>query len=93
PPLVDDALVQQPLWEEMQKNSGEDALTTEVIRIIRREGRASVSLLQRKLRIGYSRAARIIENLEEQGIVGPPDPKTGVREVLDYGEYGPLNED
>jgi S-DNA-T family DNA segregation ATPase FtsK/SpoIIIE len=52
-----------------------------------------VSLLQRKLRIGYSRAARIIENLEEQGIVGPPDPKTGVREVLDYGEYGPLNED
>jgi len=92
PPLVDDQ-VQAPLWEETGKNSDEDPLTTEVIRIIRHEGRASVSLLQRKLRIGYSRSARIIESLEEKGIVGPPNPQTGTREVLDYGEYGPLHED
>ena len=92
PPLVDDQ-VQAPLWEETGKHSDEDPLTTEVIRIIRHEGRASVSLLQRKLRIGYSRSARIIESLEEKGIVGPPNPQTGTREVLDYGEYGPLHED
>ncbi|MEL7645443.1 MAG: DNA translocase FtsK, partial [Anaerolineaceae bacterium] len=93
PPLVDDAQNQTPLWEETSKNSDEDPLTTEVIRIIRHEGRASVSLLQRKLHIGYTRSARIIENLEERGIIGPPNPQTGTREVLDYGEYGPLNED
>ncbi len=92
PPLVDDQ-VQAPLWEETSKDSDEDPLTSEVIRIIRHEGRASVSLLQRKLRIGYSRSARIIERLEEKGIVGPPNPQTGTREVLDFGEYGPLKED
>jgi S-DNA-T family DNA segregation ATPase FtsK/SpoIIIE len=90
-PLVDDQ-VQAPLWEETGKHSDEDPLTTEVIRIIRHEGRASVSLLQRKLRIGYSRSARINESLEEKGI-GPPNPQTGTREVLDYGEFGPLHED
>jgi len=93
PPLVDDGQTQPPLWQETSKNSDEDPLTTEVIRIIRHEGRASVSLLQRKLRIGYSRSARIIESLEERGIVGPPNPQTGTREVLDYGEYGPLDGD
>ena len=93
PPLVDDAQSQPSLWEETSKNSGEDPLTNEVIRIIRHEGRASVSLLQRKLRIGYSRSARIIESLEEKGIIGAPNPQTGTREVLDYGEYGPLKEE
>ena len=36
-------------------------------------GKASASLLQRRLRVGYARAARLIESMEEQGIVGPPD--------------------
>jgi S-DNA-T family DNA segregation ATPase FtsK/SpoIIIE len=43
--------------------------------------KASTSLLQRKLRIGYSKAARIIEEMEEQGIIGPPDGARP-REVL-----------
>ncbi len=93
PPLLDDSQPQLSLWEETSKNPVDDPLTDEVIRIIRQEGRASVSLLQRKLRIGYSRAARIIESLEEKGIIGAPNPQTGTREVLDYGEYGPLKED
>ena len=96
PPLVNPTLVQQPLWEELEKESVDsdaDPITNEALKIIRNEGRASVSMLQRKLRIGYTRAARIIESLEEKGIVGPPDPQTGVREVLDYGKYGPLNQD
>jgi S-DNA-T family DNA segregation ATPase FtsK/SpoIIIE len=46
------------------------------------EGRkASTSYLQRRLRIGYSRAARIIEEMEEQGIIGPADGSRP-REVL-----------
>ncbi|MDE3076235.1 MAG: DNA translocase FtsK, partial [Chloroflexota bacterium] len=44
--------------------------------------RASTSLLQRKLRIGYNRAARLIERLEEEGLVGPPEGNGRTREVL-----------
>ena len=46
-------------------------------------------MLQRRLRIGYTRAARIVETMEEKGIVGPPDPSTGTREILDYGPAAP----
>jgi S-DNA-T family DNA segregation ATPase FtsK/SpoIIIE len=50
-------------------------------------------MLQRRMRIGYTRAARLVDSMEEQGIVGPPAPGTGVREVLDYGEAGPPKEE
>jgi S-DNA-T family DNA segregation ATPase FtsK/SpoIIIE len=77
----------------MQKDRDEDPIQAEALAIIRKEGRASVSMLQRKLRIGYTRASRIIEKLEEKGIIGPPDPQTGTREVLEYGEFPPVKED
>ncbi|OGP54297.1 MAG: hypothetical protein A2Y65_11015 [Deltaproteobacteria bacterium RBG_13_52_11] len=53
----------------------------EAVAFVARTGQASVSLIQRKMRIGYNRAARIVERMEEEGIVGPSD---GVkpREVL-----------
>ena len=46
-------------------------------------------MLQRHFRIGYTRSARLIESMEEKGIVGPPLPGTGAREVLDYGPTAP----
>ncbi|MDR3135190.1 MAG: DNA translocase FtsK 4TM domain-containing protein [Deltaproteobacteria bacterium] len=45
----------------------------EAIEIVRREGKASISRVQMRLRIGYNRAARIIEDMERDGIVGPAD--------------------
>lgn len=84
---------QDSLWEEMQKEPNEDPLTKEAISIIRQEGRASVSMLQRKMRIGYTRSARLIETLERKGIIGAPDPQTQVREVLDFGKNSPPAED
>ncbi len=86
-------LTQGSLWSEMQKDPDEDPIQGEALAIIRKEGRASVSMLQRKLRIGYTRASRIVEKLEEKGIIGPPDPQTGTREVLEWGEFPPVNED
>jgi len=86
-------LSQGSLWSEMQKDPDEDPIQAEALAIIRKEGRASVSMLQRKLRIGYTRASRIVEKLEEKGIIGPPDPQTGTREVLEWGEFPPVNED
>ena len=50
-----------------------DALFDEAINIIRNAGKASSSLLQRRLRIGYARAARILDQLEAAGLVGPAD--------------------
>ncbi len=55
-----------------ENSSGEDeALIEQCIEIIRTEQKASVSLLQRRLRLGYTRAARIMDDLEARGIVGP----------------------
>jgi DNA segregation ATPase FtsK/SpoIIIE, S-DNA-T family len=85
-------LKQVPMFEDITAIQG-DPLLNDAIDTVRREGRASVSMLQRRMRIGYTRAARLVDTMEEKGIVGPPAPGTGVREVLDYGEAGPPKED
>lgn len=64
----------------------EDPILQQAIDIVRKEGKASISMLQRRLRIGYNRAARLIDTLEEQNIVGPQEPGLQMREVLDFGE-------
>ena len=58
-----------------------DALLTQAVDIVRRSDKASASLLQRRLRIGYARAARILDQMEDRGIVGPADGSR-FREVL-----------
>lgn len=63
---------------------GEDAaLVVEAIKIVRSTGKASVSALQRALNIGYAKASRLIDILEESGIVGPFNGSSP-REVLPY---------
>ena len=86
-------MTQEPLWKELEKDPNADPIEGEALKIIRKEGRASVSMLQRKLRIGYTRSSRLIEKLEEDGIIGPPNPQTGTREVLDWGDFPPLIND
>lgn len=63
-------------------SSGGDKLFDEAVATVRMHGKASISLLQRRLRIGYTRSARIIEEMEEKGIVGPQTPGSQFREVL-----------
>ena len=71
--------------EEVGEGSGaedvDDDLYQDAIRVVCEMGRASTSTLQRRLRIGYGRAARLIDLMEKDGIVGPPDG-TKPREVL-----------
>ena len=81
-------LKQQPLWEDMQATEG-DPLLDDAIDLVRREGRASVSMLQRRMRIGYTRAARLVDVMEGRGIVAPPQANTQVRQILDYGPTAP----
>jgi len=79
------ALTQQPLWEEMiakeKDSAGKDDLLDQAVEIVREQNRASVSLLQRKLRIGYSRAARLIDVMEAKGIIGPDEGPGRGRQV------------
>ncbi|HEY3859321.1 MAG TPA: DNA translocase FtsK, partial [Gammaproteobacteria bacterium] len=62
--------------------SGEaDPLYDQAVRIVTESRRASISGVQRRLKIGYNRAARMIEEMEARGIVGPLQ-SNGAREVL-----------
>jgi S-DNA-T family DNA segregation ATPase FtsK/SpoIIIE len=66
---------------EEDEDDDADALLGQAIDIVRRSDKASASLLQRRLRIGYARAARILDQMEDRGIVGPADGSR-FREVL-----------
>lgn len=58
----------------MDMDSGsEDAMFKDAVQCVIESGKASASLLQRRLRVGYARAARLIEDMEDQGIIGPAD--------------------
>ena len=78
-------LTRTPLFDEMP-DPDEDPLLNQAIEIVRKEERASISMLQRKLRIGYTRAARMVDRLEELEIIGEPDDGLGTRPVLDFGD-------
>jgi len=70
----------QPIAEYLSAGE-QDALLPEAIKLVQQHKRASASLLQRRLRIGYSKASQLIDMLEQQGIVGPADEGRS-REVL-----------
>ena len=88
-PQYNDEIVAQPVQlngkggvvMDMPGGEGGDDMFKDAVRVVVEGGKASTSMLQRRLRIGYGRAARIIEEMEEQGIVGPADGARP-REVL-----------
>jgi S-DNA-T family DNA segregation ATPase FtsK/SpoIIIE len=77
--------VQQPLWADFKAKADaaetEDDMLPKAIEVVRSHNRASISLLQRRLRIGYARAARLIDMMEEQGIIGPDEGGGRSRQV------------
>jgi S-DNA-T family DNA segregation ATPase FtsK/SpoIIIE len=87
-----EGLVQQPLWPELarmpedQEEEPEDELLEEAIELVRQEQHASTTFLQRRLRIGYVRASRLMDMLEEKGIIGPPEGTGRARKVLEEVE-------
>lgn len=85
PPEYDREITKLPLDEKIKsKDEEHDERYDDAIALITKTRQASISMIQRHLRIGYNRAARIIEMMEKEGVVGPSD---GVkpREVLVRG--------
>jgi S-DNA-T family DNA segregation ATPase FtsK/SpoIIIE len=88
-PTYNDEVVSQPVQlngkggivADYGGSDADDDMFHDAVQVVIEGGKASTSLLQRRLRIGYGRAARIIETMEEQGIVGPADGSRP-REVL-----------
>ena len=99
-PEYDDDVVAQPvtIGGGTSRSSGvdaDDSLYQDAVRVVVESNKASASLLQRRLRVGYARAARLIEALEENGVVGQADGARP-REVLisgieDFGEDSDLD--
>jgi S-DNA-T family DNA segregation ATPase FtsK/SpoIIIE len=85
PVYRDDILVAEDEEEGGSDGEGsddsDDALFQEAVELVKRSGHASASFLQRHLKVGYNRAARMIETMESRGIVGPQDGSRP-REVL-----------
>jgi DNA segregation ATPase FtsK/SpoIIIE, S-DNA-T family len=84
-----DAMEREPGMEGDEADEADDDLFQDAVRLVLEFGKASTSLLQRRLRIGYGRAAHLIDMMERDGIVGPADgPKP--REILKPPDW--LNE-
>ncbi|HSW37583.1 MAG TPA: DNA translocase FtsK 4TM domain-containing protein [Candidatus Saccharimonadales bacterium] len=89
PPQYDDEVISQPVQisgkggvvADYGANDADDDMWRDAVRVVIENRKASTSLLQRRLRIGYGRAARLVETMEEQGIVGQADGSRP-REVL-----------
>ena len=89
PPQYNDEVVAQPVQlngkggvvMDFSGGDNEDGLFRDAVKVVIDSGKASASLLQRRLRVGYARAARLIENMEDQGLIGPADGARP-REVL-----------
>src|SRR5207344_2344065 len=71
----------KPQAEGGAESGEQDALYDEAVKIVTTERKPSISYVQRRLKIGYNRAARLLESMENAGVVGPLQPN-GAREIL-----------
>ncbi len=81
-PVYDESVLKEPEEEQLGYDGGErDTMFLDAVRLVLQEGQCSITLIQRRLRLGYARAARIVDMMEQEGIVGPADGSKP-REVL-----------
>jgi S-DNA-T family DNA segregation ATPase FtsK/SpoIIIE len=80
----DDEEVESPLDREMEP----DEYYQDAVKLVVQKDKCSISMIQRKLRVGYNRAARMVEMMEEQGLVGPSDGCTARDVLIDEVPFG-----
>jgi S-DNA-T family DNA segregation ATPase FtsK/SpoIIIE len=80
--LFERAEAKESLGEDM------DELYRQAVELVVATQQASISMIQRRLRVGYNRAARMIERMEEEGIVSPMESGKGREVLIERGEEG-----
>lgn len=89
-PQYEEEWLELPTTGEVQVEAGfddeDDPLMEQAMDVVKRQRSASASMLQRRLRIGYNRAARIIEQMEADGVIGPADGAKGRPVLVGYEE-------
>ncbi|MBM3255323.1 MAG: DNA translocase FtsK [Candidatus Omnitrophica bacterium] len=89
-PVYDEEILKEQ-GKSVLANGQKDELYDEAVRIIMESNQASVSILQRRMRLGYTRAARIIDTMEQEGLVGPFEGSKPRKILIDREEW--LQED
>lgn len=85
-PIYDDEILKEQ--QKLGSISGQrDELYDEAVRLVMEAGQASVSILQRRMRLGYTRAARLIDAMEEEGLVGPFEGSRPRRILIDREQW------
>ncbi len=88
--VYDDSMIQEIEKDEDQDNGSGgndfDERYDEAVALVTQSGQASISMVQRRLRVGYNRAARMIETMEKEGVIGPADGAKP-REVIVRNDY------
>lgn len=96
PPMYDEALTQMTVKAQSDGTSGSDSVDSlyeEAVDTVITAKKASTSFLQRKLSIGYSRAAKLMDELEMRGIIAPSEGTSKPRKVLVEDSYDPTKDD
>jgi len=87
PDYIDDEI----FYEEEEENEaslfsdGDDPLYEKALEIVHQQGKASASFIQRRLKIGFNRAARLVDEMEHHGVVGPANGSKPRELVRDFG--------
>ena len=76
---------------EPSENTNTDPMLNEAIKCVVEAGQASTSLLQRRLRLGYARAGRLIDEMEKMGIVGPHEGSKPRQLLITYQQFLEMN--
>jgi S-DNA-T family DNA segregation ATPase FtsK/SpoIIIE len=86
-PVYDDSVGRPERASESAEVDEKDELFDEAVRFVVQSGQASTSMLQRRFRIGFSRAGRLVDLMEREGIVGPADGSKAREILVARGDY------
>ena len=74
-----DGWLRGDLHQHSEHSDGDDPIYDKAVAVVAQAGYCSISHIQRQLSVGYNKAAKLVERMEKEGVVGPPSGKAGGR--------------